>query len=74
MANTSRPARPGIPVPVKLAHVVFRTGRYDEMRAWYRTVLNARVQFEDAFLTFPTYDDEHHRIAIGNLPGAEEAT
>jgi len=62
---------PAIPTPVKLAHVVLRTTRYDALRHWYTTVLNASVQFEDPFLTFLTYDAEHHRIAIANMPGAE---
>lgn len=57
--------------PIKLAHVVLRTTRYDAMRAWYRTVLQATVQFENPFLCFLTYDDEHHRIAIAHTPGAE---
>jgi catechol-2,3-dioxygenase len=71
MSHAARPADPALPVPAKLAHVVFRTTRYAEMCAWYRTVLNARAVFENPFLTFLTYDDEHHRIAIAAMPGAE---
>ena len=54
--------------PVKLAHLVFRTPRYDAMVKWYCTVLEATAVFADAMLTFATYDDEHHRIAFVNLP------
>jgi catechol-2,3-dioxygenase len=54
--------------PIKLAHFVLRTTRYDELRAWYRLVLQATVQLENPMLCFMTYDDEHHRIAIVNLP------
>jgi 2,4-dichlorophenol 6-monooxygenase len=57
--------------PKKFAHVVLRTrGRYDEMVEWYRTVLNARVVAQAPHLSFLTYDDEHHRIAIVSTPHA----
>jgi catechol 2,3-dioxygenase-like lactoylglutathione lyase family enzyme len=54
--------------PVKLAHVVMKTSRYAEMVAWYETVLEAGVTFANEMITFLTYDDEHHRIAIANIP------
>jgi catechol 2,3-dioxygenase-like lactoylglutathione lyase family enzyme len=54
--------------PVKLAHVVLRTRNYDEMIAWWKLVLNAEVRQGNDFLTFLSYDDEHHRIAIVKLP------
>ena len=53
--------------PVKLAHVVYRTRRFEEMIEWYKTVFNAKVQFENPALAFLTFDDEHHRFAIANL-------
>lgn len=53
--------------PVKLAHVVYQTRRYDEMIAWYENVFEARVVHRDPALTFMTYDDEHHRFAFANL-------
>jgi catechol 2,3-dioxygenase-like lactoylglutathione lyase family enzyme len=59
--------------PAKLAHVVRRTARFDEMVAWYETVLAARTVHADGVLAFLTYDDEHHRIAIARLPGLEDA-
>lgn len=58
--------------PIKLAHVVFRTGRLAEMRDWYRTVLEARVVFENPFIAFETYDDEHHRIAFVDAKATEQ--
>jgi catechol 2,3-dioxygenase-like lactoylglutathione lyase family enzyme len=58
--------------PAKLAHVVLRSRRYQEAVAWWSTVLAARVVFSNAFLTFMTYDDEHHRVALINA-GAEAA-
>jgi catechol-2,3-dioxygenase len=58
--------------PAKLAHVVRRTTRLEEMIAWYETVLAARVVHRDDMLAFLTYDDEHHRIAIARIPGLED--
>ncbi len=55
--------------PVKLAHFVLRTSRYAEIVQWYRTVLGAKPAFENELLTFLSYDDEHHRVAILNVPG-----
>lgn len=57
--------------PRKLAHVVFRTSRYKEVIDWHKTVLNAQVAFSNDFLTFLSYDDEHHRVAIINMPNLE---
>lgn len=62
--------------PQKLAHVVYRTRRFDEMLEWYRVVFDAHVQLQNPALAFLTYDDEHHRFAFANLdvlqPGADE--
>lgn len=58
--------------PCKLAHVVLRTARYTDMKAWYQTVLQAQLVFDNPMLAFLTYDDEHHRIAIANVPGLTE--
>lgn len=61
------------PRPIKLAHAVLRTrSNYREMIDWYRLVLNAEVVFENEFLAFLTYDDEHHRIAIAYTPDLKE--
>ena len=55
--------------PAKFAHFVLRTGQFDRMIEWYRTVLAARVVFRDQILCFLSYDDEHHRLALINIPG-----
>jgi catechol-2,3-dioxygenase len=52
--------------PAKLAHVVLRSRRYRDAVAWWSTVLTARVVFSNDFVTFMTYDDEHHRLALIN--------
>lgn len=53
--------------PMKFAHVVYQTRRFDEMIAWYRDVFEAEVVHRDPALAFMTYDDEHHRFAFANL-------
>jgi catechol 2,3-dioxygenase-like lactoylglutathione lyase family enzyme len=58
--------------PIKISHLVRRTSRYRELIAWYETVLGAHVVHADEHLAFLSYDDEHHRIAIANMPGLPE--
>jgi len=53
--------------PIKFAHVVYQTRRFDEMIAWYRDVFEAEVVHQNPALAFLTYDDEHHRFAFANL-------
>ena len=53
--------------PIRLAHVVYRTRRFAAMLAWYRTVFDARIQYQDPALAFLTFDDEHHRFAFVDL-------
>jgi catechol 2,3-dioxygenase-like lactoylglutathione lyase family enzyme len=59
----ARPVSPSI-----FAHVVLQTANLKAMRDWYLTVLNARVVQEGGPLCFMTYDDEHHRVAIIEMP------
>jgi catechol 2,3-dioxygenase-like lactoylglutathione lyase family enzyme len=53
--------------PIEVAHVVYRTRRFDEMVRWYETVFDARVQYRNPALAFLTFDDEHHRFALANM-------
>jgi len=57
--------------PIKLAHVVLRTSQeaFPKMVAFYKTFLGGKASYENAMLSFMTYDDEHHRVAIVALPG-----
>lgn len=58
--------------PDYIAHFVIRTEAFDETLAWHRSFFDARdVYFQDG-LAFLTFDDEHHRIAIGRVPGLTE--
>lgn len=52
----------------KLAHVVFQTGQAQAMKEHYCTLLGGHVVYEDEALTFITYDEEHHRIALLHPP------
>lgn len=54
--------------PSVFAHIVLKTSRMQEMRDWYCKVLNAQVVFEGPHAAFLTYDDEHHRIALVQVP------
>ena len=58
--------------PAKLAHIVFQAKRYEDMVSWYEKVLGAHVVHASEAISFLTYDDEHHRIAIAKMPVIEE--
>jgi catechol-2,3-dioxygenase len=53
--------------PVKFAHVVYRTFKFDDMIAWYQKVFDAHIQHRSPGIAFVTYDEEHHRMAFLNL-------
>lgn len=55
--------------PAKFAHVALRTGNYEAMIEWYSKVLEAEIVLGSPMASFLTYDDEHHRLAILNMPG-----
>jgi catechol-2,3-dioxygenase len=59
----------GKTAPYKFAHVVLRTSRYTEAIDFYKQLLEAEVMFQNEQITFLTYDEEHHRVAIANIPG-----
>ncbi len=75
MSSIPAPARErGRIAPAKLAHIVLRTTfeRFAALVAWYKTVLEAKAAFENAAISFMTYDEEHHRLAIVAIPGLGE--
>jgi catechol 2,3-dioxygenase-like lactoylglutathione lyase family enzyme len=61
-------------MPAKLSHVVLRTAKLKQMRQWYLTMLNGHVQYENDNVCFLTYDEEHHRIGIVQIPGVTDET
>ena len=54
--------------PAAFVHFVIKTKRFDEQINFYKTFLNGRVVMRSEWAAFLTYDQEHHRIAIGYLP------
>jgi catechol-2,3-dioxygenase len=58
--------------PIKLAHVVLKTARFAEMVPWWKKFLGATARHENDFISFLSYDEEHHRLAIVNLPHLTE--
>jgi catechol 2,3-dioxygenase-like lactoylglutathione lyase family enzyme len=59
-------------VPQKMAHVVIKTHRYEEMVEWWAKLLDARLVLKRPNAAFLTFDDEHHRIGIANVPRLKE--
>src|SRR5688572_1914744 len=50
--------------PAYISHYGIRTQRYKEMIEWYKKVFRAKIQHENEFLAFMTFDEEHHRLVI----------
>jgi catechol-2,3-dioxygenase len=60
-------ARRSVP-PSRMAHFVIRTNRYAECVAWYQKLFEADTVFANEQATFMAFDQEHHRLAIINMP------
>jgi len=60
-------------VPAKFGHIVLRTGDMPRLRDWYLNLLQARIAYQNDQVAFMTYDDEHHRVGIVQLPGLAPA-
>lgn len=58
--------------PIKFAHIVLKTSRYAQMLEWWKAFLEGEARHESEFISFISYDDEHHRIAIVNFPDLED--
>jgi catechol 2,3-dioxygenase-like lactoylglutathione lyase family enzyme len=56
--------------PIRMAHVVLRTqpSQFKKMTDFYKTFLSATAAYENDFLCFLSYDEEHHRIGIVATP------
>ena len=73
-ADKTRRPLDGRPVsPSMFAHFVLRTSNRGPLRDWYLKVLNARKVFENDYISFITYDEEHHRVAFVQIPGLKKA-
>lgn len=69
MSNkTKLPDASDIVSPKKLAHVVLRTNNLKAMAPFYEVFLGGQATFKNDYACFVTYDEEHHRVAIVQLP------
>ena len=59
--------------PNKMGHIGLKTRRLGEMKAWYGAVLEAETAFANDDVAFMAYDDEHHRLALVQLPDLQDA-
>ncbi|HVQ40347.1 MAG TPA: VOC family protein [Pyrinomonadaceae bacterium] len=50
--------------PAYISHYGIRARQYKDMIQWYQTVFSAKIQHENEFLAFMTFDEEHHRLVI----------
>ncbi|KAI1155830.1 Glyoxalase/Bleomycin resistance protein/Dihydroxybiphenyl dioxygenase [Nemania diffusa] len=55
--------------PKSMAHVVLKTPDLKAMSTFYKTFLGAHASWENEQMAFLTYDEEHHRIALIEIPG-----
>lgn len=60
--------------PLKLGHVALRTSDASRLIDWYKNVLEAEVMIETPLVSFLCYDEEHHRLAIAQMPGLARPT
>lgn len=54
--------------PAYISHYGIRARQLNEMIRWYSQVFEARVQHQNEFLAFMTFDEEHHRLVIFEDP------
>lgn len=71
LVTSAKPAAKAAISPARLAHVVLRSSQFEALVNWYKTVLCADTAFSDGNLAFLSYDEEHHRIAVVNIPGLQ---
>jgi catechol-2,3-dioxygenase len=58
--------------PSAFVHFVLKTNRFEEQVSFYKQLLNAWEVFSSRGVSFLTYDDEHHRIAIAQVEGISD--
>lgn len=73
-ANAKTAKERGVIAPAFFAHAALKTSRLDEMTTWFEKVLNAEVMFKSPLVCFMTYDEEHHRIALLNMPDLKDSS
>ena len=55
--------------PSAFVHFVLKTYRFEDQVSFYKQFLNAWEVFGSPGVSFLTYDDEHHRVAIAKVEG-----
>jgi catechol 2,3-dioxygenase-like lactoylglutathione lyase family enzyme len=56
--------------PEDFHHVAWKTMKYDEMIDFYSRLFHMKPLYSSEDLTFLTFDEEHHRVAIANISAA----
>lgn len=51
-----------------------QTNQLAAVKDWYIKVLDAHVVYENPMISFLAFDEEHHRLAIAQVPGLVERT
>jgi len=64
--------KPKVQSPNGLAHVVLRSNNFAPMVDFWKTFLGGHATHENEFISFITYDEEHHRIAILAAPNTTD--
>ena len=59
--------------PAQFAHVVLRVSDVAASADWYAKVVGMEAVFQNAFVCFMTFDEEHHRLALIQTPIGERA-
>lgn len=59
---------------MRMAHIVLQTTGLAVLKDWYLEVLDAHIVYESDTAAFMTFDDEHHRLAIIEIPGLSPRT
>jgi catechol-2,3-dioxygenase len=59
--------------PARFAHVVLRTRHLKESVAWYGRLVGMEPVFQNDFVCFMTFDEEHHRLALIVTPEEKPA-
>ena len=50
--------------PIRISHIVLQTNDPKALQEWYCTVLGGEMVHDAGFISFMSYDDEHHRVAF----------
>lgn len=60
--------------PTHISHLALATDNFDAMSAWWQAVLNAEASLNADGMRFMTFDDEHHKVAVFEVPDLKRRT